>query len=158
MNQSIQNGEIYKVLICFLRSEFEQLKNDFIVQVCDGNIGIYHSNLGAKNHLVFELNDERINKSELDTIVATGLRNGSGNMRIRGVLGKPAEFCIEIESNPSKCHQHRNGDQIDLFHNNVVKATIPRNFEKFSFCLPFNYVDIKNDEFKLRATGNNDVS
>ena len=140
------------------RDEFNQLRRDFIVQVRDGNIGIYYAIFGVKSDLVFELNDERINKSELNTLVATGFRYGSGNMRIRGVIGMSDEFCIEVESSPAICYQYRNSDKIDLFHNNILMATIPENFEKFSFCLPFNYLDIKNDEFKMQATGNNDVS
>ena len=136
------------------------MKKDFVIQVSDGNIGVYWSIFGVKSDLIVELKDVRIKKSELDTIVAAG--NTEGNMRIRGVGGMPtqndSEFCIEIESSPTKCNHQRTGDKIHLSQNNIVKAVIPKEFETFRFCLPFNYVDIVNDEFKMEIQGNNDVS
>ena len=136
------------------------------MQVTDGNIGIYSSSLGVKSDLILELNDERINKSILDTIVVTGGFGGSGIMRIRGVQGmstfsteNDSEFCLEVESSPEECNnEHRTGDSIYLSHNNLEKATIPRNFEHFKFCLPFSYVDIENDKFKLHIRGSDGVS
>ena len=140
------------------RDEFDQLKNDFIVQVTDGNIGIYFSNLGAKGDLVLQLNDDRINKSILDTLVVTGGYKGSGNIRVRGVQSMSTEFCIEVESRPEECNsKYRTGNDIFLSHNNLEKATIPRNFEKFKFCLPYNYVDIENDKFKFHIRGSDGV-
>ena len=76
------------------RSEWDELKKDFIVEVSDAFIRIYFFDLlfGAKGDLVFELNDERIKKSELDTIVATGglweNDSGSGPIHARGVHGE----------------------------------------------------------------------
>ena len=67
------------------RSQFIQLRKDFIVQVTDGNIGIYFSESGSKGDLVLELNDERIKKSELNTLVASGGYGGSGHMQFNGV-------------------------------------------------------------------------
>ena len=128
------------------------------MQVTDGNIGIYFAVLGAKGALVLELNDERIKKSELDTIVATGGFGGSGNIFIRGV-GGTSSFCIEVESNSENCNSRTHtGSSIAIFHNNIEKATIPSKFEQFSFCLPFNYVNIENDKFKLHMKNHDGVS
>ena len=146
------------------REEFDQLRNDFIVQVTDGNIGIYFSNLGAKGDLVFELNDDRINKSILDILVVTGGFEGSGNIHVRGVqnmstFSTDPEFCIEVESSPEECNStDRTGNNIYLSHNNLEKATIPQNFEYFKFCLPVSYVDTENDKFKLHIRGKDGVS
>ena len=134
--------------------EFDQLRGDFIVQVTDGNIGIYFSALGFKGDLVFELNDTRIKKSELDTLVTTGGFGGSGNIHIRGVGGDSQDsnsnYCIEIESSKENCKSGTwTGSSIHLFHNNIEKATIPSKFEQFSFCLPINYIDAENDKFKF---------
>ena len=122
------------------------------MQVTDGNIGIYFSVLGFKGDLVFELNDTRIIKSELDTLVTTGGFGGSGNIHIRGVGGDSADsdYCIEIESSKDNCKSGTwTGSSIHLFHNNIEKATIPSKFEQFSFCLPLNYIDAENDKFKF---------
>ena len=135
------------------------------MQVTDGNIGIYFSSFGQKGDLVLELNDERIKKSELDTISASGGRGGSGIIHIRGVKSASTvptindqQFCIEVESSPEKCNEYGTGDDIFLYHNNIEKATIPRNFKNFSFCLPLNYVDIENDKFKMQIRGKDSVS
>ena len=72
------------------RSEWDELKKDFIVEVSDAYIRIYFSDLtsGAKGDLVLELNDERIKKSELDTLVAAASTGGWGPIHVRGVHGK----------------------------------------------------------------------
>ena len=70
------------------RFEFDILKEDFIIQVNDGNIAIYGSDMGMKGALILELNDERIIKSELDTVVVSGGGAGfesSGDIRVRNV-------------------------------------------------------------------------
>ena len=77
--------------LLFLRDEFDQLKNDFLIQVSDGYIGIFFSDNGLKGGLVLELNDARIIKSELNTIVAAGGGPGfesSGNMQVRGICSR----------------------------------------------------------------------
>ena len=146
-------------MTCNFRDEFEQLRDDFIVEVTDGNIAIYSSVFGRKIDLVIELNDDRIKKSELDTIVASGGFGGSGNMHIRGVsTNNDPQFCIDIESSPVECNKYRTGDKIHLFHNNIEKATIPKKFDDFSFCLPLNNVDIANDQIKLHIKGTDGVS
>ena len=63
------------------------MKRDFVVQVDDSRIGIFFSNHGTKEDLVMEVSDKRIKKSTLNTLVATGGPNGSGNIHIRGVGG-----------------------------------------------------------------------
>ena len=145
------------------RHEFDQWKQDFIVQVTDGNIGVYVAVQDAKGDLILELNDERIKKSELDTIVASGGWGGSGNIQIRGVGGDYANlqktFCIEVESSNENCNSGTHtGSSIAIFHNNIEKATIPPKFEQFSFCLPINYVNIENDKFKLHMKNSDGVS
>merc|ERR1712168_1541703 len=72
------------------RDEFDRLKGDFSIQVSDGYIGIFFSadESGLKGDLVLELNDERIIKSELNTMVATGGGQwfvSSGDLRVRGI-------------------------------------------------------------------------
>ena len=67
------------------------MKNDFLIQVSDGYIGIFYSDSGLKGGLVLELNDARIIKSELNTIVAAGGGPGfesSGNIRVRGICSR----------------------------------------------------------------------
>ena len=57
----------------------------------DGNIAIYSSDMGMIGALVLELNDERIIKSELNTVVAAGGGIGwesSGDLRVRGICSK----------------------------------------------------------------------
>ena len=86
--------------------------------------------------------------------MTTGGFGGSGNIHIRGVGGVSAEsnsdYCVQIESSKHNCTSGTwTGSSIYLFHNNIEKATIPSKFEKFSFCLPLNYIDTENDKFKL---------
>ena len=38
------------------------------------------------------------------------------------------------------------------------KATIPNGFADFKHCIPCSDVDIENDEFNLKLTGNDGVS
>ena len=67
------------------------MKEDFLIQVSDGYIGIFFSDNGLKGGLVLELNDARIIKSELNTIVAAGGGPGfesSGNIRVRGICNR----------------------------------------------------------------------
>ena len=67
------------------------MKEDFLIQVSNGYIGIFFSDNGLKGGLVLELNDERIIKSELKTIVAAGGGPGfesSGDMRVRGICSR----------------------------------------------------------------------
>ena len=70
------------------RTQFDRLRQDFIIQVSNGNIGIYFSNFGEKAELVMELIDERIQKSLLNTLVASGGHGGFGTMRIRGIISQ----------------------------------------------------------------------
>ena len=68
-------------------SEFNLLKKDFILQVTDGKIAVYQSDSGRKGIRVMELNDQRIKKSKLNTLVASGGHwplNGSGEIHFRG--------------------------------------------------------------------------
>ena len=39
-----------------------------------------------------------------------------------------------------------------------LKATIPSSFADFKHCIPCSDVDIENDEFNLKLTGNDGVS
>jgi len=81
-NQTPTEGLVSKLTT---PNAYNQLKKDFIVQVTDGNISVYSSNFGSKGNLVIELNDQRIQKSKLNTLVASGGWNGYGNLRFRGV-------------------------------------------------------------------------
>ena len=70
-----------------------------------------------------------------------------------------SEFCIEIESSDESCDSSTwTGSPIHLFHNNIKKAIIQSKFQRFSFCLPTNEVDIKNDKFKFHIQSGDDVS
>ena len=111
------------------------------------------------------MNDERIKKSELNTLVATGDTTGSGEMRIRGVGDVTADsdtnYCIQIESSDGCSGRMWYKDSFTLLHNNIEKARIsPREiyFKKFNFCLPSNYVDVENDQFTLSMKSRDKVS
>ena len=74
------------------QAEFNQLRNDFIVQVTDGRISVYKSESGRKGAVVIELNDQKIIKSKLNTLVASGGKSGwykggakAGNIQFNGV-------------------------------------------------------------------------
>ena len=68
------------------RTEYDQLRNNFIVQVVDGNIAVYWaSESGDKMGLVLDLTDTRIKKGELNTLVASGGWGGSGTLNFNGV-------------------------------------------------------------------------
>ena len=74
------------------QAEFNQLRNDFIVQVTDGRIAVYKSESGRKGDVVIQLNDQKIIKSKLNTLVASGgqsdwYKNGAkaGNIQFNGV-------------------------------------------------------------------------
>ena len=55
----------------------------------DGNIGIYFEpGVGIKGDLVLELNDSRIKKHELNTLVASGGWLGSGIINVKSFDGK----------------------------------------------------------------------
>ena len=109
------------------------------------------------------MNDTRIKKAELKTIVASGGLNGSGKLRIRGVGGvktDETDFCIQIEAK-NGCKQKFNGSHISLLHNNIEKAKILQKdiyFNQFNFCLPLSDVDIENDKFKLYTQDDDGVS
>ena len=154
-----------KKLLFLLRNSFDQLKEDFIVQVMDGYIGVYFSSSGIIGDLVIELKDERIKKSELDTLVATGDTTGSGEMRIRGVGDVTSDsntnYCIQIESSDGCSGRMWYKDSFTLLHNNIEKARIsPREiyFKTFNFCLPSNYVDVERDQFTLSTKSRDRVS
>ena len=72
--------------------QWDQVKENFAVEVTDGNIGIYSADSeGVKGDLVIEVNDERIVKSELNTLTVSGFiyneHEGTGTVRVRGVCG-----------------------------------------------------------------------
>ena len=70
------------------KTAYEQLREDFIVQVTDGSIAVYQSDSGRKGAVVIELNDQRIKKSELNTLVASGgspYWGGDGYIQFIGV-------------------------------------------------------------------------
>ena len=76
------NSSIYIIL----RTQFDDLKKDFIVEVQDNYIRIF--SFDEKEELVISLYDKRIRKSMLNTLVASGGFGGSGSMRIRGIVRK----------------------------------------------------------------------
>lgn len=84
-NQEPKNGLVNQVTT---KTAYDQLKEDFIVQVTDGKIAVYQSNSGRKGALVIELNDQRIKKSKLNTLVASGGKpawGGEGYIQFNGV-------------------------------------------------------------------------
>ena len=67
------------------RTESERLRNNFAVQMNDGNISVYSANSdGTIGDRILEWNDETIVKSHYNTLTVTG-GGGSGNARIRGI-------------------------------------------------------------------------
>ena len=68
------------------RTQWEQVRNNFAVQVTDGNIAIYAADSnGLKGDLILEWNDDTIVKSHYDTLTVTGGHGGTGDVRVRGV-------------------------------------------------------------------------
>ena len=82
------NFECNFTIYIILRTQFDDLKKDFIVEVQDNYIKIFFSKFGEKMELVMSLFDQRIRKSMLNTLVASGGFKGSGSMHIRGVVRK----------------------------------------------------------------------
>ena len=66
-------------------SDFNKLKQDFIIQITDEKIHIYFSNLGSKGEVFLQLNSETIVKSKLNTLVVKGDSSSSGQIRLRGI-------------------------------------------------------------------------
>ena len=84
-NQVPKNGLVSQETT---KAAYEQLREDFIVQVTDGSIAVYQSDSGRKGALVIELNDQKIKKSELNTLVASGgspYWGGKGYIQFNGV-------------------------------------------------------------------------
>ena len=79
-----------------LRDEFNKLKQDFIIEINDGLIQIYFSNLGNKKQLFLQLNAETIVKSKLNTLLVKGNSSGSGRIRLRGTGNFANTLCIKI--------------------------------------------------------------
>ena len=79
-------------IIIIFRTEFDLLRDNFIVEVTDGEIGIYWYSSTAtdrsKGDLFLKLEDSRVIKSELTHLVASGYAYGNGNMHFRGIRRK----------------------------------------------------------------------
>ena len=68
------------------RTEWERLRNNFAVQMNDGNISVYSANSdGTIGDRILEWNDETIVKSHYNTLTVTGGFGGTGTARIRGI-------------------------------------------------------------------------
>ena len=68
------------------RTKWEEVRDNFAVQVRDGNIAIYSADSdGIKKEMLAEWNDDTIVKSDLNTLTMAAGFGGSGNVRIRGV-------------------------------------------------------------------------
>ena len=66
-------------------TQWEQVRNNFAVQVTDGNIALYAADSnGIKGDLILEWNDDTIVKSNLNTLTVTGYGE-PGDVRVRGV-------------------------------------------------------------------------
>ena len=67
-------------------NEYNQVRNNFIVQVTDGNIALYSADSdGNKKSLIVEWTNTGITKSYYKTLTVTGGFGGSGTVRVRGV-------------------------------------------------------------------------
>ena len=65
---------------------YNQVRNNFIVQVTDGNIALYLADSdGNKKNRIVEWNNTGITKSHYKTLTVTGGFGGSGTVRVRGV-------------------------------------------------------------------------
>lgn len=79
-------NKIFIRITADFRTEFDLLRNNFIVEVIDGEIGVYwYSADTVKGDLLFKLEDSRVKKSELTHLVASGYAYGNGNMHFRGI-------------------------------------------------------------------------
>jgi len=63
----------HKIQLNYSRTLFDRLRQSFILQVTDGKIAIYWSNIfGYKTELFLKLDDPRIKKSKLNFLLASG--------------------------------------------------------------------------------------
>ena len=59
-------------------TQWEQVRDNFAVQLTDGKIAVYATDLnGIKGDLILEWNDDTIVKSDFDTLTITGGFGGS---------------------------------------------------------------------------------
>ena len=70
------------------------------------------------------------------------------------------DICIEATSGASdKCgSEYWSGHEIEVLQNNHVIGIIPAGFENHKICIFKEKVDIANDVFEIRRTGNDGVS
>ena len=70
------------------------------------------------------------------------------------------DVCIQAISGASDhCgSEHWSGHEIEVLQNNHVIGMLPAGFENHKICIYHEKVDIINDVFELRRTGNNGVS
>ena len=71
-------------------------------------------------------------------------------MCIRAKADKFKHFCGTNKKNAF-------GSPVDILHNGNVIWTLPAKFRNFEKCLPYDQVDLKNDVFQFKATGDDDV-
>ena len=65
---------------------WEQVRDNLVVQVRDGNIAIYTADSnGTKKDLLVEWDDDTIVKSDLNTLTMTGGFEGFGNVHTRAI-------------------------------------------------------------------------
>lgn len=74
------------------------------------------------------------------------------------------DFCISATSSKNFKHCSPGGDRhnafgspIQVLQNGNLIATIPAKFRKFEHCLSFDGVDLKNDNFQFKLTGDDNV-
>ena len=65
---------------------WERVRDNFAVQLTDGNISIYEADSnGVKGDLILEWNDDTIIKADRNTLTIAGGYGGSGDVRVRGI-------------------------------------------------------------------------
>ena len=55
------------------------------------------------------------------------------------------------------CDSQWRGGKLFINQNQKRIATIPSGFKYHQFCIPFDQVDVKNDQFQLQSSNNNNV-
>ena len=112
-------------------TQWEQVRDNFAVQLTDGKIAVYAADLnGIKGDLILEWNDDTIVKSDFDTLTITGGFGGSGPVRVKGVC---CSHHLDHEGSYSAQYNHQpvdngNADQKDYFH--IMAPRFPRDLNQ----------------------------
>ena len=91
------------------RTQWEQVRDSFAVQVTDGKIAVYKADSnGIKGDLILEHNDASIVKSDYDTLTMTGGFSGTGTVRVKGICAQGPPTCAILFDGPNQTGAYAN--------------------------------------------------